>query len=174
MQNAQWTKNLYAHCVQNVQANKALNVHCAQNVQDAQLSMSKVAHFSWMTHLWILSASQLLPVRPPTWFDTQIWVKSSLEVGQGLGSALKGPLFTLWTSCIFPWMDAINMCHECDRKLITSRYCYAARILLGESSFLFESFKHYSKGHSTHILRGLAFYFFTIVTFHCMNRRALY
>ena len=98
-----------------------------------------------------------------------IWHSDMSEIylggSQGLGSALKGPLFTLWTNYILPWMDTINMVHGCARKIITSRYCYAVKILLGESSFLFESFKHYSNGHSTHLLRGLALYLFTTCHF---------
>jgi hypothetical protein len=66
-------------------------------------------------------------------------------------------------------MDTINIFHGCARKIRTSRYYYVPRILLGESSFLFESFKYYIKGHSTHLLRGLTLYFFTMVTFHCMK-----
>jgi hypothetical protein len=56
-------------------------------------------------------------------------------------------------------MNAINKSHGCAKKPRYSRYCYAAKILPWESSFLLEAFKHYCNRIFQSPLEGIGIVF---------------
>jgi hypothetical protein len=62
-------------------------------------------------------------------------------------------------------MDVINKSHGCAKKIISSRYCYTARILPRESYFIFEAFKHHCNRPFHSPLEGIGIVFLHHLSF---------